>query len=119
MLFRSVGRDESAFDALAHRVPGGLVVVEFERPGEAIDLSGKVEAGLRKVLYASSLPALCDEAARIFRDLLGYDRVMVYRFDDEGNGEVYSEQRAPALEPLLGSTDGLVLFQSLLAAVHA
>lgn len=97
------GRDGAAFDALAHRVDGGLVVVEFERPGEAVDLSGRVEAGLRKVLYASSLPALCDEAARIFRELLGYDRVMVYRFDDEGNGEVYSEQREPALEPLLGN----------------
>ena len=37
------------------------------------------------------------------RTLTGYDRVMVYRFDDEGHGEVFSEQRKPELEPYLGN----------------
>ena len=50
-----------------------------------------------------SLRALCDEVTRIFRDLTGYDRVMVYRFDDDGHGEVFAEQRRPDLEAYLGN----------------
>ena len=49
-------------------------------------------------MAAATLRALCDEAARIFKGLTGYDRVMVYRFDDEGHGEVLSEAKEPALE---------------------
>ncbi|MFX8680981.1 hypothetical protein ABTM69_20240, partial [Acinetobacter baumannii] len=31
------------------------------------------------------------------------DRVMVYRFDDEGHGEIFSERRRPDLEAFLGN----------------
>ena len=37
------------------------------------------------------------------RELTGYDRVMIYRFDDEGHGEVFSETRKPELEAFLGN----------------
>ncbi len=36
------------------------------------------------------------------RDLTGYERVMVYRFDPDGHGKVIAEARHPRLEPLLG-----------------
>ena len=36
------------------------------------------------------------------RALTGFDRVMVYRFDAEWNGEVVAEDRRPDLEPFLG-----------------
>ena len=39
----------------------------------------------------------------MFRDLTGYDRVMIYRFDDEGHGEVFSETKRPELEAFLGN----------------
>jgi len=39
----------------------------------------------------------------LFQDRTGYDRVMVYRFDDEGHGEVFSERRKPELEAFLGN----------------
>jgi chemotaxis family two-component system sensor kinase Cph1 len=98
-----VGRTLGEFDALAHRVGSKTIVVELERSGPSVDVSGKVDAGLQRILFSSSLAALCDEAARIFKDLIGYDRVMVYRFNEDGHGEVYSEQRNPELEPLLGN----------------
>ena len=44
---------------------------------------------------------LQDTAARL-RSGLGYDRVMIYRFDEEWNGEVIAEARRPDLEPYLG-----------------
>ncbi len=97
------GRDGEALDLLLHRVAGDGLVVELERAGPAVDLARHVETGLRTVLMTTSLPALCDEAARLFRDLTGYDRVMVYRFDDDGHGEVIAEQRREALESFLGN----------------
>ena len=39
----------------------------------------------------------------LFRRMTGYDRVMIYRFDDEGHGEVFSETRKPELEAFLGN----------------
>ena len=58
---------------------------------------------LRSIIATPGLRSLCDETARIFKALTGYDRVMVYRFDDEGHGEVLSEAREPALESFLGN----------------
>lgn len=37
---------------------------------------------------------LADTVTRRFRDLSGYDRVMIYRFDTDWNGEVVGEARA-------------------------
>ncbi len=98
-----IGKRRSEFDVLIHRPHQGGVVVELERAGPAVDLSLNVEKAVQTVLLASSLRTLCDETARIFKDLTGYDRVMVYRFDDKGHGEVFSERRKPELEPYLGN----------------
>jgi chemotaxis family two-component system sensor kinase Cph1 len=91
------------FDVLAHRPPKGGLIVEFEPVGTPVDLSRHVEHALHAVLGAHALRTLCDETARIFRELTGFDRVMVYRFDDDGHGEVYSEQRRPTLEAFIGN----------------
>lgn len=55
------------------------------------------------ILGATSTPKqLCDEAARITRNIFGYDRVMIYKFDEEWNGEVIAEQKEDELESWLG-----------------
>lgn len=45
---------------------------------------------------------LCDLVARGTREITGYDRVMIYRFDKDYNGEVFSESKREDLEPFLG-----------------
>ncbi|WP_431281965.1 GAF domain-containing protein [Humitalea sp. 24SJ18S-53] len=90
-------------DVLVHRPTGGGLVVELEPAGETVDFAHQVEKALQRLLATYTLQALCDEAARIFRDVTGYDRVMIYRFDEEGHGEVFSEQRRQDLEPFLGN----------------
>jgi chemotaxis family two-component system sensor kinase Cph1 len=97
------GRGRRTFDCLIHRPRGGGLIIELERAGPAVEVSQHLEKTLQAIMAAGSLRALCDEAARIFKGLTGYDRVMVYRFDDEGHGEVLSEAREPALEPFLGN----------------
>ena len=49
-----------------------------------------------------SLKELCQLVANGTRDITGYDRVMVYRFDKDYNGEVFAEARRDDLEPFLG-----------------
>jgi PAS domain-containing protein len=90
-------------DGLVHRPPGGGLVVELEQAGPPVQLSRSIENWLQTILGATTLRGLCDETAMIFKNLSGYDRVMVYRFDDEGHGEVLSEQRQPELEAFLGN----------------
>ncbi len=97
------GRVRRGYDCLIHRAPSGGIVIELERAGPSVDFSQPLEKALRAIIAAPGLRSLCDETARIFKAMTGYDRVMVYRFDDDGHGEVLSEAREPSLEPFLGN----------------
>ena len=90
-------------DGLIHRPAGGGLIVELTPSGPALDLSDFVCDALRTIANSPSLPTLCDGMARMFKDLTGYDRVMVYRFDEQGHGEVYAERRESHLEAFLGN----------------
>ncbi len=98
-----IGQPTSEFDGLLHRPPDGGLIIELERAGPPVDLSRHVERAVQTILTAPSLRTLCDATAKIFKDLTGYDRVMVYRFDDQGHGEVFSERRQQNLEAYLGN----------------
>ncbi len=98
-----LGESADLFDCLVHRPNGGGLIVELERAGASVDLSRHLEQGLQTIVATASLRTLCDETARIFKALTGYDRVMVYRFDDQGHGEVFAEERKPGLEAYLGN----------------
>ncbi len=99
----TAGSPPRDLDCLIHRPPGGGLVIEMEPSAPPIDPAGDVEAAFRAILGAASLRALADESAAAFKAIAGYDRVMVYRFDEDGHGEVFAEAREPALEPFLGN----------------
>ena len=99
-----VGSNRHAlFDVSVHRPPCGRLVLELESAGPPLAMAETVERALREVLQAATLESLCDNAAGIFRQIAGFDRVMVYRFDEEGHGQVLSEARREDLEPLIGN----------------
>ncbi|MFO1160342.1 MAG: GAF domain-containing protein [Reyranellaceae bacterium] len=98
-----IGRPAANFDCLIHRPSAGGLVVELERAGPSVDLSRNVERSVQTIVASSSMRALCDETAAIFKRLTGYDRVMVYRFDAHGHGEVIAERREVHLEAFLGN----------------
>lgn len=98
-----VGNPGTEFDGLLHRPSGEGLILELERAGPPVDPSRHIEEAIQAIIVSSSLRTLCSETARVFKELTGYDRVMVYRFDDEGHGEVLSEMREPGLEPYLGN----------------
>jgi len=103
VLRRPVWIDGRPLDVVLHRPPEAGLVLEFERPGPPVDLAHHVETATSAILACTSLKSLAEETTRIFKDLTGYDRVMVYRFDAEGHGEVFAERREPGLEPYLGN----------------
>ncbi|MEQ1651851.1 MAG: GAF domain-containing protein [Hyphomicrobium sp.] len=69
-----------------------------EGPVAALDL---VRGILSKLQLSRKLSDLCDQTVIHLRDMIGFDRVMIYRFLDTGVGEVVAESREPALEPML------------------
>lgn len=50
----------------------------------------------------TSLKDLCALVAEGTRKITGYDRVMIYKFDEQYNGEVFAENCREDLEPFLG-----------------
>ncbi|SNS42201.1 Bacteriophytochrome (light-regulated signal transduction histidine kinase) [Geodermatophilus saharensis] len=85
---------------------GGLLVTEWEPVAGAGQAGAAWHRRLPRVLQRLSAPTrlegLTGVLAREVRALTGFDRVMVYRFDADWNGEVVAEDRRADLEPFLG-----------------
>nr|WP_281419428.1 GAF domain-containing protein [Falsiroseomonas tokyonensis] len=92
-----------ALDVQLHRPIGGGVILELERAAPEDVAPRQLEPALQAILGSYALRPLCEEVCRTFRGLTGYDRVMLYRFDDDGHGEVFAEEHAAGLEPYLGN----------------
>jgi light-regulated signal transduction histidine kinase (bacteriophytochrome) len=123
-----VGGDPVPVDALLHRaviqpgetvltefpadrdqpvLPGSSLVVELEpahgpRPFSFPNTYQAVRGTIGELNRASSLQELYDITAQAVRTLTGFDRVMVYRYDADYNGEVVAEAKLPELNSFLG-----------------
>ncbi|RJK93867.1 GAF domain-containing protein [Vallicoccus soli] len=96
-----------AVDAVLHRAPGGALVVELElasgpRPFSFPNTYQAVRGAVAELNRTTSLRALYQVAAEAVRGLTGFDRVMVYRYDADWNGEVVAEAKRADLNPFLG-----------------
>jgi chemotaxis family two-component system sensor kinase Cph1 len=83
-------------DVTAHIIDDYLLV-EIEPkvtvPRSSTELLGRIESASNALDQATTLKNLCDIAAVQFRELTRYDRVMVYRFLENGAGAVLAEAR--------------------------
>jgi two-component system, chemotaxis family, sensor kinase Cph1 len=98
-----LGSPPRRFDCIIHRPLNGGLIIELEPAALPSQAASALEGAFHRITSSSSLRALCDDTAGIFKEITGYDRVMVYRFDEEGHGEVFSERRRPDLEAFLGN----------------
>ncbi|WP_448613721.1 SpoIIE family protein phosphatase [Modestobacter sp. URMC 112] len=108
-------------DAILHRavhaldLPGApdtrpatsTLVVELEpaygpRPFSFPNTYQAVRGTISELNRTSDLQQLYDITATAVRTLTGFDRVMVYRYDADYNGEVVAEAKAPQLNSFLG-----------------
>jgi two-component system, chemotaxis family, sensor kinase Cph1 len=102
-----VAGEPREFDAILHREPGGVLLVEFEiaygeRPFSFPNTYQAVRDSVEELNRATTLTELYNTAARAVRDLTGFDRVMVYRYDEDYNGEVVAEYKREDLNSFLG-----------------
>jgi len=100
-----------AWEGALHRVGPDRLVVELEPLSatgtftvdrEQDQLLHLVATAVQRFSNAASIGVLGDAAVQCFRDLIGHDRVMVYKFDTDGHGKIIAEARDPRLESLLG-----------------
>ena len=94
--------DGQAFDAAIH-ISGGQVVIEAEpASGEHGDATGTVRSMMSRLDQTADFPGFFREGARQVRALLGFDRVMVYRFAADGSGEVVAEAVRSGIGKFMG-----------------
>lgn len=93
------------FDAIVHSHKGHIFV-EFEpspdrgqTARQALDLTRSV---IHRLGLEESVDRAATAAARLVRAMLGYDRVMIYRFLHNGAGRVIAEAKSSALSSFMG-----------------
>lgn len=84
-----------------HRVDD-LAIIEAERLDDAEVPSSHLRDVAMALSAADSVADAAQATADAVRALAGFDRVMVYRFDREWNGEVIAEAKLAELNPFLG-----------------
>ncbi|PRC42925.1 histidine kinase, partial [Mycobacterium sp. ITM-2017-0098] len=102
-----VAGERRAFDAILRREPGGVLLVELEiaygeRPYSFPNTYQAVRGAVEDLNRSTTMTELYDTTARAVRDLTGFDRVMVYRYDEDYNGEVVAESKRDDLNSFLG-----------------
>ncbi len=83
-------------DALVHRYKG-LLIIEFEPAFSPVvpgpDIFASLTTAMAELGAGLPLTDLCERVAVRIRSITGFDRVMVYRFSEDGTGSVIGEDK--------------------------
>ena len=94
------------WEGLIHRIEG-LILLELT-PGIPADRAGalfrQVWFAIERIRASGSTESACEALAVEIRRLTGFDRVMVYRFDSDWNGEVVAEDKSADVQSYRGHT---------------
>ncbi len=104
VLKAQLGEGDKKADITIHR-HGGRTFVEFEKPASPEDTEVALhltQSLVKRVDGHKEFDPLFRTTARLVRAMLGYDRVMVYRFLHNGAGRVVAEAKDPSLKSFLG-----------------
>lgn len=86
-------------------VTDSLMVLDFEPLRQSTDpylLQKKLSEVMSRLKSADTVEELCSISAGLVKQMFGYDRVMLYRFDENWNGEVVAEKKNPEATSWLG-----------------
>ncbi len=103
--FRIVSKSGEQYDAVAHRSDEAFVLEVEPAAVRSENIGGfdpRLRSSVLRLQNASNIETLTATAAEEVRVLTGFDRVMVYRFDAEWNGEVVAESKRDDLESFFG-----------------
>jgi light-regulated signal transduction histidine kinase (bacteriophytochrome) len=87
----SIVKGASEFDISLHMSFGQIIIEAQPSDGPAGDTTSMVTSMVSRLDGAPDISSFYREAARQVRAYLGYDRVMIYKFDRGGSGEVVGE----------------------------
>ncbi|WP_374010570.1 diguanylate cyclase domain-containing protein [Leifsonia sp. LS-T14] len=94
--------DGESYDAITHPL-GDRVLIELEPIAGAPDTpTASVVGAIRSLGMVTSVDELRQAAAAEVKRISGFDRVMVYRFFEDGHGEVSGEVSEPGMEEYRG-----------------
>jgi two-component system, chemotaxis family, sensor kinase Cph1 len=93
------------FNGIIHR-SHGLLILELEpvstpQSNAYFNFYHLVKSGLSRLKDTKELQTLCQTVVNHIQRLTGFERVMVYRFDEQWNGSVYAEAKLKELDPYL------------------
>ena len=94
---------DQTFDVAIHMIEG-QVILEAE-PASAKnhgDATGTVRSMVSRLDGAETMDRFFNEGVRQVRALTAFDRVMLYRFDHDGSGEVVAESARTGIGSFLG-----------------
>ena len=104
---RTNGDNYVVFDGVFHRNQDGLLILELEPTDSLENISflsfyHLAKSSITELQGHASLQEFCQSIVKEVRKLTGFDRVMLYRFDQYNHGDVIAEDKLPELEPYLG-----------------
>ncbi|RZK13477.1 MAG: GAF domain-containing protein, partial [Flavobacterium sp.] len=77
-------------------------LLEFEPVSLQYDIQSSIGRSASSMLSGKSVSAMLKAAAYEVKQLINYDRIMIYKFLDDGHGEVVAEEKEDHLEPFFG-----------------
>ena len=92
------------YDGLLHH-SGEWLVLELEPIAKPLDFASfyrSVQRLIGHLQAAPDLPAIYERAADAISELSGFERVMVYQFDEEWNGKVVAETLSATVDSYIG-----------------
>jgi light-regulated signal transduction histidine kinase (bacteriophytochrome) len=92
-----------ALDLCVH-LSNDLLIIEGEdsQPDGRMEAASMVRAMIARLAQAPTLEAFHRNAARQVRAITGFDRVMIYRFDEAAAGEVIADSTGSGVDSFLG-----------------
>ncbi|MEH3112653.1 ATP-binding protein [Pedobacter terrae] len=77
-------------------------LLEFEPVTLQFDIQSSIGRSASSMLQGKNISALLKGAAKEVKRLINYDRIMVYKFLEDGHGEVVAEEKEADLEAFFG-----------------
>ncbi|WP_320200573.1 HWE histidine kinase domain-containing protein [Agrobacterium sp. rho-13.3] len=90
-----------SFDISVHRFKS-VAIIELEPASNEAQPLHTAQLMIDRIREADNVDSLISRTTRLIKAMLGYDRVMIYRFEQDGAGKVISEAKQSELESFLG-----------------
>ncbi|MDJ0714276.1 MAG: ATP-binding protein [Prochloraceae cyanobacterium] len=104
---RRNGDDYVVFDGVFHRNPDGFLILELEPAISQenipfLSFYHLARVSINQLQETSNLQEFCQVIVTEVRKVTGFDRVMLYKFEEDNHGTVIAEEKEEDMEPYLG-----------------